>query len=294
MNGGSLFPRNGAGSTQYDSDRMDIDVRIEESGPLRVVVRVQELTKFTTTTDHQHGFAVRLFAYANKDYVKIDYQLQNSAKNVQYSWPLYFEAMNINLKLQMSNPNVVFGSTDGKTYTTTKAGLMTQTRHDSYDILDGNENVLNSRSSMSYQDDYRDGTGYMHLTERNVAVTVISRNFWQMWPNGLKFQNQIMTMELFPSWSAQWEQGDRATGKLGRISPTGLYWIKDMQHVYKEYLLVFHQIPPKLTTVENLAANFQFHPVGTEGIDWQRKARASLDLGGYIPPKINSLQTNAY
>jgi hypothetical protein len=149
--------------------------------------------------------------------------------------------MDMTLNLKMLKLKIIFGSTDGKTYTTTSTGLMAQTRHDSYEILDGTGNVLSSRSSMRYQEDYRNGTGFIHLVERNVAVTAISRNFWQMWPNGLKFQNQKMTMELFPSWSAQWEQGDKQTETLGRESPTGLYWIKDMQHVYKEYLFVFHQ-----------------------------------------------------
>jgi hypothetical protein len=75
------------GTTQYDSHRTDVDVRIEERGPMRVVIRSEALTKFSSTTDHQHGFAVRLIAYANKDYVKVDYQLQNSEKMSSFLGP---------------------------------------------------------------------------------------------------------------------------------------------------------------------------------------------------------------
>ncbi|KAI2492457.1 Beta-L-arabinofuranosidase [Fragilaria crotonensis] len=265
LNGGHLVPRSGAGGVQYDSGRTDVVFRIEERGPMRVVIRAEAFTKFVSTTDHQHGFAVRLYAYANLPYIKVDYQLQNSAKNVKRSWPLYLEAMNLDLRvLALTNPSIIFGSTDGSTYTTSGSASMAQTRHDEYAVFNGAGSELKRRSQMRYTEDYRRGTGFMHLAQGNVAVTAIGRNFWQMWPNGLKFQNSKLTVELFPSWSAQWERGDKSQGILGRTNPTGLYWLKDMQHVYKETLFVFHPSPP---------------------------TRAALDLGGYIPARVPSFPT---
>jgi hypothetical protein len=287
LNGGHMIPRTGAGNVQYDSARTDVTFRIEERGPMRVVLRAEALTAYTSPTNHQHGFAVRLYAYANQPYIKVDYQLQNSAKNVKRSWPLYLEALNIDLRLAMTDPNIIFGSTDGVPYSTKGAASLAQERHDAYAVYNRVGGELKRRSNMKYGDDYRNGTAFMHLEEGNVAVTAIGRNFWQMWPNGLKFQGGKMTVELFPSWSAQWEQGDDNNGRSGRISPTGLYWIKDMQHVYKETLLVFHPNPPsKLSDVQNLAATFQFRPVGFVSADWQRSTRAALDLGGYLPTVV--------
>ena len=291
LNGGHMIPRSGAGGVQYDSARADVVFRIEERGPMRVVIRAEAFTKFVSTTDHQHGFAVRLYAYANQPYVKVDYQLQNSAKNVKRSWPLYLEAMNLDLRLALTNPSIMFGSTDGSTYTTSGSASMAQTRHDEYAVFNGAGTELKRRSKMRYSEDYRKGTGFIHLVQGNVAVTAIGRNFWQMWPNGLTFQDSKLTVELFPSWSAQWERGDKSQGVLGRTNPTGLYWLKDMQHVYKETLLVFHPTPPSTENVQNLAATFQFHPVGIVDVEWHRSTRSALDLGGFIPSRVRSFPT---
>ena len=59
------------------------------------------------------------------------------------------------------------------------------------------------------------------------------RNFWQTWPNGLAVDaGNKLSLQLFPAWSAQWHDK--------QLSPSGLYWLEDMQHVYKEALLYFH------------------------------------------------------
>ncbi|MBK8479421.1 MAG: hypothetical protein IPL39_25000 [Opitutaceae bacterium] len=113
-NGGFLVPRTGAGATQNDSARNDISVTVEESGPLRVVLKIQALTNFTSTTNHLHGWAVRLYAYAGKPFVKVDYQLQNSALNAQFAWPLYFEEAGLRLGLSLGGaPSVTIGRGDG-------------------------------------------------------------------------------------------------------------------------------------------------------------------------------------
>ena len=40
----------------------------------------------------QHGFAVRIYAYASQSFVKIDYQLQNSYfGEMAFGYPLYFD-----------------------------------------------------------------------------------------------------------------------------------------------------------------------------------------------------------
>lgn len=48
---------------------------------MRVIIRAEAPTVYNSTTDHKHGFAVRIYTYAGKSFVKVDYQLQNSAKN---------------------------------------------------------------------------------------------------------------------------------------------------------------------------------------------------------------------
>jgi hypothetical protein len=152
FNGGQMVPRAGAGHIQYDSFRgSDVSFRIEETGPMRVVIRAEAYTLFESTTDHQHGFAVRIYAYANQPYVKVDYQLQNSAKNVRLSWPLYLGAMNIDLRTVMTNPSILFGSTDGLTHATQGEGYMAQERHDVYAVYSRAGTELARQSDLDYE-----------------------------------------------------------------------------------------------------------------------------------------------
>lgn len=113
-NGGVFTPRAGAGLPQYDSALTDTTVMIEERGPVRAVVRVEAPARFATTTDHQHGFAVRIYAYAGQPFVRVDYQLANSDKEVVRSWPLYFEAMDLRLHPNLTGAtSAAFGLGDG-------------------------------------------------------------------------------------------------------------------------------------------------------------------------------------
>ena len=148
-------PRNGGvfigrlpGDIQLDSSRTDISFTVEEKGPMRVVIRAEAPTIYNSPENHTHGFAVRIYAYADKPYVKIDYQLQNSAKNVVFSWPLYFEEMNLDFRLRLRDPITVrVGLDNGRMYERNKeAGLyLAQEFHDKFNIYDlKNNQVLDS------------------------------------------------------------------------------------------------------------------------------------------------------
>ena len=49
---------------------------------MRAVIRAEAVTLYDNTENHTHGYAVRIYAYANKPFIKIDYQLQNSPKSM--------------------------------------------------------------------------------------------------------------------------------------------------------------------------------------------------------------------
>ncbi len=274
-NGGMLIPRSeNMTGPQYDSSRNDVVVEVEESGPLRAVIRAEAVTKYKSPTHHTHGWAVRIYAYAGKSYVKIDYQLQNSSKDKVYSWPLYFKAMNINFKLNLTSthPKVRFGEGDGIVYQQPNSGgiYLAQEMHHSFKIYEV------STKSVLFSGKIPDG--FIDVSDDTQGITAVIRNFWQMWPNGLKIDDSnTLSLQLFPEWSAQWYQN--------RISPTGLYWLEDMQHVYKETLLYFHGTNTSDTDLINLAKTFQYHPVVTLPTSWYEQTGVTLDLGGMIPIK---------
>lgn len=277
QNGGVFMPRDVAGPVQYDTARQDLQVAVEEWGPVRAVIRVEAPARFTGTSDHLHGFSVRIYAFSGQPFVKIDYQLQNSDKNVVRSWPLYFEAMNLDFRLNLaSTRRVRFGLGNGSVLQIEpgSVGRLAQEMHNQFRIYGSGDSIVYDSGKLA------NGVGpdgFMDVADARRGVMAVVRNFWQMWPNGLEIdQNNKLSVQLFPSWSAQWHGG--------AFSPSGLYWLEDMQHVYKEVFLYFHGSNTDDAALINLAQTFQFYPTAMVPTDWFRDTRATLDMGGIIPP----------
>lgn len=277
-NGGVFTPRDGAGTVQYDAKRERPQVTVEERGPMRAVIRVEAPAEFFSVTDHVHGFAVRIYAYAGKPFIKIDYQLQNSARNAVRSWPLYFEALDIDFRLNFAtNATLRFGRGGGNVLTMPLEGgaVIAQEMHNHFRIL-----ALNDATVLYDSGIMKDGTGpegFVDVSNTRHGVMAAVRNFWQMWPNGLAVNGAgKLSLQLFPHWSAQWHQG--------AFSPSGLYWLEDMQHVIKEILLHFHGPNIPDAALVKQALTFQFPPTVMVPTDWYRRCRATLDLGGVVPP----------
>ena len=280
LSGGRFVPRSGAGSTQQDSTRTDFQVVVEETGPIRAVIMISAPTLFRSTTDHLHGFAVRIYAYTGQPFVKVDYQLQNSAANTVRSWPLYFDEMTVDLKFQLPNGirQVRIGSTAKTVFNATSApARIQQTRLNSATVQHGSTDFT---ETTSYGNSAK-SAAFIHLNSGTSGVTVAMRNFWQTWPNGLSVDTDAkVSVEMFPSWSAQY--ADKA------ISSTGLYWLNDMQHVYKEFTLTFHKSVPTGSQLVDLTSTLQFPPVVSMSPSWYRTTRATLDMGGLLPPTLTS------
>lgn len=278
QNGGVFTPRTGAGSLQYDTARSDVSVAVEKQGPLYVVIRAEAPARFVSTTDHTHGFAVRIHAYAGKSFVKVDYQLQNSVKDVVRSWPLYFEAMNLEFPLNLASGTTLrFGLANGAVHqmSNTQGACLAQEMHNNYKVFN-----LETHAVLIDSGTLTNGIGPMGVVDvvgANHGVMAAVRNFWQTWPNGLAVDSlNRLSVQLFPDWSAQWYGN--------RFSPSGLYWIEDMQHHYKEVLLHFHDASETDSQLAGLSQTFQYPPVAVVSTDWYRQTKATLDLGGIIPP----------
>ncbi len=292
-NGGVFTPRAGAGENQYDAQRTDVQVSVESQGPLRAVIAAQAPAIYTDTTHHLHGFAVRLYFYAGLPMVRIDYQLQNSDRQVVRAWPLYFDSFDLDFRLALSpNSSLRFGGMNGETINVvnTAGATMAQEMHNHFKIYQGDgPGVLYDSGALA------NGVGppgVVDIRDSRLGVMAAVRNFWQTWPNGLAvdIQNRL-SLQLFPSWSAQWYQG--------QLSPSGLYWLEDMQHVMKEMVISFHGPDTSAAEIDSLSRTFQFPPTAAAGTEWYRQTRATLDLGGVIPlpafiPEFPDLRQPAY
>jgi hypothetical protein len=273
QNGGYLVGRL-PGDLQFDASRSDVSVTIEESGPMRVVIKAEALTKYNSTVDHTHGYAVRLYAYTGKPYVKVDYQLQNSAKNKITAWPLYFQSMDINFALTMgANPTVRVGLENGQIYQRSRdKGLVLA--QDSVDRF----KVRNLPTGDSLAGGVKT-TGYIDISDGSIGVAAMTRYFWQMWPNGLSIDStNKLQVQLWPNWSMQWFNCCGLPGFYKDI-----YWLWDMQHTYKEMMFVFHNGSMSSSELNTLAKTLEYPPVATVPTAWYYSTRSTLDYGGVLP-----------
>lgn len=261
---------------QRDLERSDVLAEIEESGPMETVIRLEALTKYSNPSNHIHGWAMRIYAYAGKSFVKIDYQLQNSSKDKKLSYPLYFDCMNLNFNLKMTGtPNVRVGLDNGTFY---KAGLgngilLAQKKDSLFGVYGGSDTTATLRASGGRPD------GVVDIDDGTFGVSAVSRFFFQKWPNGIQIndRNRIQ-FQLWPEWSNQAIAGPTPT-----FHPSGLYWIQDMQHIYKEVFLDFHATGKSDAEVQAFAKTVNYHPVVNCKTAWYASAKASLDLEGLMP-----------
>ena len=171
----SLFVKEN-GDNNYSFDHANIEIELEEIGYLRTIVKISSLTNYVSPTDIKHGWAIRLFMYANSDKVKVDFQLQNSALNAVISAPLYFDSH----QLVLDNT----GSTGSQSV---KADSINAEK-----ISSGLSGAISAPK-----------------------VNVFFRDFWQKFPQGLTTKTDgKLSIELWPTWSKQFFDKDFAAADL--------------------------------------------------------------------------------
>jgi len=261
-----------SGETEEDRLRKDISFVIEEAGPIRAIIRASAPTRVEGTEDLDHGFAARIYVWAGRSAVKIDYQLQNSLLEGGKGGPMYFEGLDLRFPLALSGQvQVRSGLADTVRVNDLGNGIsLGQEKHDMASITAGGnrEEIITTTQTTAFIDVSNDQRG----------VAAMTRYWAEQWPNGLAVdQNKILRLELFPQWSATWAEEDNA------LSPSGLYWLEDMQHVYKEVQILFHGPNVSDETLKAEARAFTYHPIVRLPRLWHQSASASLDMGGLIP-----------
>ncbi|MHC5052486.1 MAG: exo-rhamnogalacturonan lyase family protein, partial [Planctomycetota bacterium] len=273
--GGPVFAGRKAGDVQRASARSDIKVEVEEVGPLRAVLRVSALTSYRGADHHTHGFALRIYAYAGAAYVKVDYQLQNSAKDSYLSAPLYFEDVSLNVRPTLSNPTVRLATGTGNVWKgpAETGRYLFQSSHEKAAVkATADDAVLLAGTNPAGVA----SCGWADASDGKRGLFVTIRHMAEMWPNGIEVEpDSNVAVRLWPRWGTQLY--NRA------LSDTGLYWLEDMQHVYKECLFYFHGGDTSSEELERLAWNFQYHPVPFVEVAQFSRTGVTLDFGGILP-----------
>ena len=273
---GSLFIGRSKNDIQPSWERKDVSISIEEKGPVCVTIKAWSPTLLEPSGKARYGFCVRIKAWAGLPWIKIDYQLQNSALSVPQGSPLYFDSLTLQFPLLFKEKpkiRVLLEKNEVLEFRQGRAIRLAQKFHDKSEVLSLRSNKrLASAGSLD--------TGALDISCPQWGVSSFMRYFWQLWPNGIQVnEDNVLTFELFPSWSAQWFVLWEPKG----FSPTGLYWLEDMQQCYKEILLCFHGKDFSNKEFASLARTFTYVPVCTIGLSWYAQARATLDMGGEIP-----------
>ena len=303
INNGGQFIRslaNNGSETQLDSSRTDVQLTVEEFGPMRVVIKAEAIARYasdtSTVSEHTHGYAARIYAYKGKSFVKVDYQLQNAplpnntgtipttSELNTYGGPLYFtkQALDYRLNYATGTTNVRFGLGSGTTSATRATGggaYLSQESHNSWKSYDTATGTVIDQSPLS--NGFQGGAYYVDVANSASGVTGMIRNFWEMWPNRLEVDSQNkLSLQLFPQGASRVY---RNTSQNNTDGPVGLHWLDDQQSCYKETLLYFHGPSVSNVDLEKLSKTFQYQPVAVVPVSWYATTQATLDLSGVIP-----------
>lgn len=270
---GEVFTGRLAGDIQRARDRSDLKFLVEEAGPMRAVIRVSGLTTATNQDDIKHGFAVRFYAYAGKPYVKVDYQLQNSAKNIRFAGPMYFEDVTLSLKTDFTGTSARLSAKPGQAWSGAPGAYLFQNLQSEASVRRlSDDGVLKSATFTIPESAF----AWTDLNDGNHGVAVIVRHMAEMWPNVVEVATGgNINVRLWPKQSCEWMNGS--------FTSSGLYWLDDMQHVVKEVLFWFHGAAPTDGDLDKMAANFTYNPVPFVPVSEYRRTRVTTDLLGLFP-----------
>ncbi|THB69484.1 MAG: hypothetical protein D6B28_11370, partial [Gammaproteobacteria bacterium] len=144
-----------------------VDIEVEENGPLRSIIRLSSKTVFYDPENIKHGWAMRIYAYANSPLIRVEFQLQNSAINSRFSAPLFFKGHHLSIETGSNAVNF-------------------QLRADTPPVADVHSLPL----------------GVIKTNDVNVHL----RNFQQTFPNGLSQDGSgTIEIELWPAWSRKFQ-----------------------------------------------------------------------------------------
>jgi hypothetical protein len=276
---------------QPDSGLTPDSVTIEESGPLRAVIRLERYTRYAGIDNMTHGYVVRIYAYAGSPRVKVDYQLVNAAtadhgntlRGGKWSDPFYFDALSLDFALQLGSAiNVRTGIASGvDTRALDANGVeLAYTLHDRYALRQagGATTFSTCTDAATNGTNDCDTAGFMDISDGRFGVQVAMRNMWELWPSGFEINGgKRLQVQLFPDWAGNWHDG----------AARSVYWLDDMQAVVKEVLFNFHGPTPSDAELNATARTFDRYPVPTLPASYYRATAVTMDLDGLMPGGLN-------
>lgn len=265
QNGGVLVKKDG--TRQPASANTQVTAVIEENGPMRVVLHVFGLTAYKNKTDFTHGFRCRIYAYAGKPWVKVDYALRNTphADSKQPAGPMYFKDFSLEHTLKVG---------------VTAASLV---------AVNVSAGGISTGLSVAAADETKKTPGWIDVSDGGLGVMAAIRHFWQMYPMKTEYDPVTRKLKL-GFWPAGYKDYYYPKGDDGPKAEADIYWLDDGMQKTHQVCYLFHDATVPQADLAKRSALFERHPVGHVAPAEWNLAR-SLPDGGHIDPRTTGTYT---
>jgi len=250
-------------------------VELEESGPLRAVVRLEGMTD----SEEPQRMILRLEAYAGSSAVRLTQSVEFLHKDPRAA---LVQRMGIDLGLGEGNGSTVtFGGQEGPVQMAPgrRAGLR-QHSHLGYTAWQQAEGERFQR----VVDSRHRSRGWLDMSGARAGVTAALRDMWQQFPNELvaDLQSGTLTVGLWPAGAPLMDvrrYSNYPHRSQGESAGTPSSWVQDTWYpndcfvgVSKthEVLLYFHDDSARAEAIDSMVADFQRPPLVYAGRDWYR------------------------
>ncbi len=287
---------------QYTTAGNDFAMTVEETGPLRTVIRVDGRHAPVTVDDVPAGigrdffrFTTRYTFYAGKAYVRVQHSLQNDYLDAPLG-AMGFESYTLPLKLRSATKGSAssptfrggFGLGDGTTFSQpgplrlyqdsdggTNWAAAPNTTFQGFRVLDSAD-PTNSNAAIVASG--AQAAGYAVAGDEHRGIVVVMRDFFENFPKGFSFDgDRTLNFDIFPSETASF------------------FWLDDAQQKTTEFLIAPYAADDKHPFDPAVLARDFDHPLHPFiDPEYMRRSKAWGDQGDLDDPPQDDLALIAY
>jgi hypothetical protein len=266
--GGILTERDGS-TTILCSSLNATQVVVEESGPVRAVIKIE--TPTNPNLGNYFGYKVRIYAYKGRSNVKVVFTLKNAMQG-ETGQVVYFDDFSIKLKPNLGSPvNVSYGGSSIHTGALGSGSYLYQSSADSY-TMSGSVSGSGTRAQ-----------GWVDVSNGSRGVMVAVKEFYQNFKKAMEVTGSgEVYVRLWPKYG---EDGG------------GIYWLGDMQHKTHTLLYYFHGNGETGTSMDTRAKLLDRRPLALVPVSWYAQTRQPTRRLGYMHlqnPVSNPTWQNRY
>ncbi len=282
---GDIFLIDANDGAEYRASRhARAEVTIEESGPIRAVIRasgsLQAENGKTLTT-----YIVRLTAYAGQETVHVDYTLvdpreERDVEAERKKLALAVSAYGIQLPFSLQNPSGLFAGEAGQVYAGPGTGKHSLYQTGEMRYIDGSLQPFD----FFYEGlgEGRKADGWLDISNDQAGLAVMVRKFWQQFPKELGIDNGQIVIALHPlrasspSADTRYPASDSQNKAYKR--PNTFYFPREGGAKTYQMLLKFHSGAGNWSALRDLAATFDEPPRLLADADWYCSSGVFGDL----------------